>query len=127
MYMRLYVIGFTCTHYFTFDAGEKNIDPIEQPRQMRRQKYVSLPEEEKERKRAMARENYKRWKGKTQNLDFDIQNYNRVKLDTFMKMDAEREHCLAPTPASVVITTEATLAQTDNHPRDSLPCGNTIF
>ena len=44
-----------------------------------------------------------------------------------MEMDAERECCLAPTPASVVITTEATLAQTDNHPRDSLPCGNTIF
>ena len=56
MHMWLYMIGFTCTHYFTFDAGEKNIDPIEQPRQMRRQKYVSLPEEEKERRRAMARE-----------------------------------------------------------------------
>ncbi|KAG2627941.1 hypothetical protein PVAP13_3KG266073 [Panicum virgatum] len=80
----------------TYQIGEENIDPIEQPRQMRRQKYASLPEEEKERRRAMARENYKRWKGKTQNLDFDIQNYNRVKLDTFMKMDVERERCLSP-------------------------------
>jgi len=44
-----------------------------------------------------------------------------------MKMDAEREHCLAPTPTSVVITTEATLAQNYNHLGHSLPCGNTIF
>ena len=44
-----------------------------------------------------------------------------------MKMDAESEHCLAPTSTSVVITTEATLAQNDNHPGQSLPCGNTIF
>ena len=44
-----------------------------------------------------------------------------------MKMDAERERCLAPTPTSVVITTEATLAQTDNHPGDMGPCGNTIL
>jgi len=44
-----------------------------------------------------------------------------------MKMDAESEHCLAPTSTSVVITTKATLAQNDNHPGQSLPCGNTIF
>ena len=44
-----------------------------------------------------------------------------------MKMDAERERCLAPTPTSVVITTETTLAQNYNHPGHSFPCGNTIF
>ena len=44
-----------------------------------------------------------------------------------MKMDAESERCLAPTSTSVVITTKATLAQNDNHPGQSLPCGNTIF
>jgi len=44
-----------------------------------------------------------------------------------MKMDAESERCLAPTSTSVVITTEATLAQNDNHHGQSLPCGNTIF
>ena len=64
MYMRIYVIGFTCT-YFTFNVGEENIDPTEQAYRKRHQKYASLPEEEKERRRAMARENYKRRKGKT--------------------------------------------------------------
>ena len=42
-------------------------------------------------------------------------------------MDAKHERCSAPKPASVVITNEATLAQTDNHPGDNLPYGNTIF
>jgi hypothetical protein len=51
--------------YFHFNTGEENIDPTEQARQKRRQKYASLPEEEKERRCAMARENYKRQKGKT--------------------------------------------------------------
>ena len=60
----MHVIGFTCT-YFTFNTGEENIDPTEQARQKRRQKYASLPEEEKERRCAMVRENYKRQKGKT--------------------------------------------------------------
>ena len=64
MYVWLYVTGFTCT-YIISDAGEENIDPTELALQKRRQKYASLPEEEKERRRAMARENYKRRKGKT--------------------------------------------------------------
>jgi hypothetical protein len=51
--------------YFHFNAGEENIDPAELALEKRRQKYASLPEEEKERRRAMARENYKRRKGKT--------------------------------------------------------------
>jgi hypothetical protein len=44
-----------------------------------------------------------------------------------MKMDAESERGLAPSSTYVVITTEATLAQTDNHPGDMGPCGNIIF
>jgi hypothetical protein len=51
--------------YFHFNAGEENIDTTELALQKRRKKYASLPEEEKKRRRAMARENYKRRKGKT--------------------------------------------------------------
>ena len=67
--MWLHVIGFTCTYYFTFDAREENTNATEQARQKRRQtKYASFWEE-KERGRAMARENYKCRKRKTPNLD----------------------------------------------------------
>lgn len=68
VYVANYVIGCTCTYYFLFDTVEENIDPTEQARQKRRQKYASLPEE-KERRPSLARENYKRQKGRTQNLD----------------------------------------------------------
>ncbi|KAG2651404.1 hypothetical protein PVAP13_1NG284200 [Panicum virgatum] len=85
----------------TDQIGEENIDPPELALQKRRQKYASLPEEEKERRRAMARENYKHRK--------------------------ESERCLGPSSTYVVITTEATLAQNDDHPGQSSPCGNTIF
>ena len=59
--------GRSSTYYFTFihlNVGGEKINPTEQAHQKRRQKYASLPEEEKERRRAMARENYKHRKGK---------------------------------------------------------------
>ena len=39
--------------YFHFNEGEENIDPAELALEKRRQKYASLPEEEKERRHAM--------------------------------------------------------------------------
>jgi len=49
---------------FAGEDGRENIDPNEQARQTRRERNAAMTEEDKEKRRAKARENYHRNKSK---------------------------------------------------------------